>query len=68
MKSIHEILDNSARKFTHKSAIIFDDLRFSYDELLNKTQFLSNLIQHSDTHLFSCTYRLRAIESENSEN
>ena len=45
MKSIHEILDNSAGKFTHKSAIIFDDLRLSYDELLNKTQFLSNLIQ-----------------------
>ena len=45
MKSIHEILDNSASKFTHKSAIIFDDLRLSYDELLNKTQFLSNLIQ-----------------------
>ena len=45
MKSIHEILDNSASKFTNKSAIIFDDLRLSYDELLNKTQFLSNLIQ-----------------------
>ena len=45
MKSIHEILDNSARKFPHKSAIIFDDVRLSYDELLAKTQNLSNFIQ-----------------------
>tara|TARA_B100001750_G_scaffold241412_1_gene252779 strand:+ start:1099 stop:2562 length:1464 start_codon:yes stop_codon:yes gene_type:complete len=45
MKSIHEILDNSARKFPHKPAIIFDNFRLSYDELLNKTQLLSNFIQ-----------------------
>ncbi|RZD46857.1 MAG: hypothetical protein CXT78_03340 [Thaumarchaeota archaeon] len=45
MKSIPEILDNSARKFPHKSAIIFGNVRLSYDELLKKTQYLSNFIQ-----------------------
>ena len=45
MNSIHELLDNSARKYPHKSAIIFDDLRISFAELLKKTEFLSNLIQ-----------------------
>ena len=45
MKPIHEILDNSARKYPHKSAIVFDDLKLSYGELLKKTQFLSNFIQ-----------------------
>lgn len=45
MKSIHEILDNSARKYPHKSAIVFDDFRLSFDELLKKTEFLSNFIQ-----------------------
>ena len=47
MKSINEILNNSARLFPHKSAIIFDDLRLSYDEFLKKTQFLSNFIQEN---------------------
>ena len=45
MNSIHELLDNSARKYPNKSAIIFDDLRISFTELLKKTEFLSNLIQ-----------------------
>lgn len=45
MKSINEILDNSTRKFPQKSAIVFNDLRFSYEELLKKTQLLSNFIQ-----------------------
>ncbi len=45
MKALNDVLDNSARKFPHKSAIIFNDLRFSYEELLKKTQFLSNFIQ-----------------------
>ena len=34
MKSIHEILDNSARKYPNKSAIVFDDFILSFDELL----------------------------------
>lgn len=45
MKSISEILDNSAKKFPDKSAIIFDNDRLSYNEFLNKTQSLSNFIQ-----------------------
>ncbi len=45
MNSIHELLDNSARKYPHKSAIIFNNFRLSFDELLKKTEFLSNFIQ-----------------------
>ncbi len=45
MNSIHELLDNSARKYPHKSAIVLDDFRLSFDELLKKTEFLSNFIQ-----------------------
>ena len=41
MNSIHELLDNSARKYPNKSAIIFDDLRISFAELLKKTEFLN---------------------------
>ncbi len=49
MKSINEILDDSARKSPHKPAIIFDDVIFSYNEFLQKTQFLSNFIQEKTT-------------------
>ena len=45
MNSINDFLDNSARKYPDKSAIIIDDLRLSFNELLQKTEFLSNLIQ-----------------------
>ena len=45
MKSINEIIDNSAGKNPSKSAVIFDDLTLSYDELLQRTNYLSNFIQ-----------------------
>ena len=49
MKSIHEILNNSAKAFPDKPAIIFENKRYSYDELFNKSQSLSNFIQEKTT-------------------
>ena len=49
MKSINEIIDNSTKKNPSKSAVIFDDLVLSYDELLQKTNCLSNFIQDKTT-------------------
>jgi len=45
MKSISEILNNSAKAFPKKSAIIFENIHYSYGELLKKSQSLSNVIQ-----------------------
>ena len=45
MKSIHELLNNSAKSFPDKPAVIFENKRYSYGELFNKSQSLSNFIQ-----------------------
>ena len=45
MKSIYEILNNSAKAFPDKPAVIFENKRYSYGEILNKSQCLSNFIQ-----------------------
>ena len=49
MKSIHEILNNSAKAFPDKPAVIFENKRYSYGELFNKSQSLSNFIQEKTT-------------------
>ena len=49
MKSIHEILNNSAKVFPDKPAVIFENKRYSYGELFNKSQSLSNFIQEKTT-------------------
>ena len=49
MKSIHEILNNSAKAFPDKPAVIFENKQYSYGELLNKSQSLSNFIQEKTT-------------------
>ena len=49
MKSIHELLNNSAKSFPDKPAVIFENKRYSYGELFNKSQSLSNFIQEKTT-------------------
>ena len=49
MKSIYEILNNSAKAFPDKPAVIFENKRYSYGEILNKSQYLSNFIQEKTT-------------------
>ena len=49
MKSIHQILNNSAKAFPDKPAVIFENKRYSYGELFNKSQSLSNFIQEKTT-------------------
>jgi acyl-CoA synthetase (AMP-forming)/AMP-acid ligase II len=45
MNSIFSLLEKSAENFPDKSAIIFDNISFSYSDLLKKSQILSNYIQ-----------------------
>ena len=49
MESINKILENSAEKFPDKPAIIFENKEITYEEILQKSQFLSNFIQEKTT-------------------
>jgi long-chain acyl-CoA synthetase len=49
LESINKILENSAEKFPNKPAIIFENKEITYEEILQKSQFLSNFIQEKTT-------------------
>ena len=45
MRSISDLLENSALKTPKKPAIIFDDSVYTYDDILKKSELLSNYLQ-----------------------
>lgn len=46
MKSIFEFLDESALNYPKKTAVIFENTKYSYSELLKKSELLSNILQN----------------------
>ena len=45
MKSISELLENSAANNPNKTALIFDSTSYSYNEILKKSEMISNYLQ-----------------------
>src|SRR3989338_10193446 len=47
MKSIFEFLDDSASYHPKKTAVIFENIQYSYNEILKKSESLSNFLQNA---------------------
>ena len=45
-KSIYEMLKNTEKKFPHKEAVVTDDVRLTYSELVNQVEHLAKHLQH----------------------
>lgn len=49
MKTIYDFLDESATRYSSKTALVFENARVSYNTLISKAQTISNFIQDNTT-------------------